>query len=327
MKLRYCLILFVLTSLFVFSGCAAKSQLMEAASKGEINTVKKLQSERININEKDKNGATALMHAIWSKKPEAAKYLIEAGADVNAKDNYGTPLIYAVDYKQHDVINVLLEKGADIEATDYQGETALVHAALRVVDINSVKILIKAGADINVKSNAYNPPKTLLEALLYELVATDIVGELVNAGASISTPSKGKARLVFFGEEITALNTALVAVENNTLWLQESHQLNLIDVNPGRNKIVVSISHSPDPITSKLRKKTEFSIDTKPDQTYYFRIMQRKIKTAEVLSTALITTITPIIIEGVSGAKPFEISLLENRAAEERIRLIFQTSK
>ena len=75
-------ILIVCAIILAISGCAtSKSALMNAASEGDINTVKKLQAEGRNINEMDSNGSTALMYAIRSKKGDTAKHLIESGAD------------------------------------------------------------------------------------------------------------------------------------------------------------------------------------------------------------------------------------------------------
>jgi len=49
MKIRYTSFLFTLAALLITSGCAAKSALMQASSKGDSQTVQKLIREGANI--------------------------------------------------------------------------------------------------------------------------------------------------------------------------------------------------------------------------------------------------------------------------------------
>jgi N-acyl-D-amino-acid deacylase len=70
---------------------------------------------------------TALLMAAPFGPPELIAKLIEAGADVNAKDVRGmTPLMLAVatDRQDKTVIRMLLEHGADVDAKSNLGETA-----------------------------------------------------------------------------------------------------------------------------------------------------------------------------------------------------------
>ncbi len=333
MKLRYFLALFVLTLSLLLSSCtASKSQLMNAASEGDIGTLRQLQAEGKDINEKDSKGTTALMYAIKSKKSEAAKYLIDAGADINNKDSYFTPLIYAVYYQQNELINILLKKGANTEARDYSGETALIHAALRIGDIDSVKMLISAGADVNVKSNYYIPPRSLLELLVDagRPALNNIIAELINAGADISVPTNGKARLVFFAEGLQrssalarAAESASISVGEDIRYIYPESVFNFFDVNPGNNKITISILTSTLP--SMLRKKTELSIDTKPNNTYYFVIFKRGTSSTEVASHVLLGEIVPLVMEGITGKTPFGISQIQEQAAKEKIKSLLKS--
>jgi len=59
-----------------------------------------------------------------------SKAMIEHGADVNAKDNYGyTVLILAARNGHTEIVELLIERGADIEAMNNDGNTALIQAA------------------------------------------------------------------------------------------------------------------------------------------------------------------------------------------------------
>ena len=93
---------------------------------------------------------------------EVIKWLIEAGANVNAKtqDNYGDiPLLLDIlsdrSFDKKDcfkIIPLLLNAGADINAKNTYGyeRTALSYAVERI-DYDLVKMLIEAGADVNAK--------------------------------------------------------------------------------------------------------------------------------------------------------------------------------
>ena len=79
------------------------------------------------------------------------RLLLEAGADKEAKNNYGrTPLIIAAQKGREAVVRLLLEAGADKEAKSNDGNTPLIrrrsngHEAV-------VPLLLEAGADKEAK--------------------------------------------------------------------------------------------------------------------------------------------------------------------------------
>ena len=74
--------------------------------------------------------------------------LISAGADVNA--GFNTPLHLAAAIGSSEVAEVLLEAGADIGARDDNGATPL-HRAAAEGDPGVVSLLLKAGADANAR--------------------------------------------------------------------------------------------------------------------------------------------------------------------------------
>ena len=63
--------------------------LMKAASKGDIEEIRKLLKEGVaDVNAKSSEyGMTALMYAAGNGHTEAIRELVKAGADVNARDN------------------------------------------------------------------------------------------------------------------------------------------------------------------------------------------------------------------------------------------------
>ena len=82
---------------------------------------------------------------------EAVKQHIAAGADVNAKDDYGlTPLHFAAGAGHKEIVELLIAKGADVNTKDSDGETHL-HWAIRLGNTEIAELLIANGADVNAK--------------------------------------------------------------------------------------------------------------------------------------------------------------------------------
>ena len=95
-----------------------------------------------------------------SKNVDASKikYLIERGADVNAKEQYGqTPLHYASYYNHIETTELLIERGADVEAKD-EWEMTPLHWASCKNRIETAKLLIEKGADLEAKCNKGKTP-------------------------------------------------------------------------------------------------------------------------------------------------------------------------
>jgi ankyrin repeat protein len=106
-------------------------ELIKASEYNYLEKVKQLLEEGADVNAKDDFGKTALMWACEYGYKEIAELLIEKGADLNAQDKYGlTALIYATKWSQKEVVKLLLEKGADMNIKDKDGRTALWYAFL-----------------------------------------------------------------------------------------------------------------------------------------------------------------------------------------------------
>ncbi len=98
---------------------------------------------------------TALIQASKTGGRELVQALIEAGADVNARDLSGsqfdeTALIYAAKEGHNEVIKLLLTADADADIQDRNKKTALIWA-LENGHPDSATLLIEAGANVNAK--------------------------------------------------------------------------------------------------------------------------------------------------------------------------------
>ena len=98
------------------------------------------------VNAKDNDGFTRLHAAAKDGNAEMIPVLVKAGADVHAKDNIcWTPLHWAAGNGKAEVIPVLVKAGADVHAKDKFGKTPLDWAKLEK-RWNAARLLEKHGA-------------------------------------------------------------------------------------------------------------------------------------------------------------------------------------
>ncbi len=92
--------------------------------------------------------------AIMSHNLEIVKQHIEAGTDINIKDQMSgsTPLISAVAFGKTDIAKALIDAKADLTIKNNDGATAL-HTAAFFCRVEIVQLLIDAKADKTAKNN------------------------------------------------------------------------------------------------------------------------------------------------------------------------------
>jgi ankyrin repeat protein len=124
--------------------------------------VRKILSFHPRLELRNQEGQTALF-AVGDSRPsdkdgdrvECARLLIQAGANVNARDGDGnTPLHENLD---DDVNEELLKHGANVNARNHDGETPI----FTNVSDQCVRLFIDHGADLNLRNNK---GQTALEA-------------------------------------------------------------------------------------------------------------------------------------------------------------------
>jgi ankyrin repeat protein len=97
-----------------------------AALQGRMDVIRQHIEAGSDLNEKDEYGSTPLIIAITFGKTEVARALIEAGADLAITNNEGSsPLHIAAFFCRTEIVEALLDKGADKNAKNIGGSTAL----------------------------------------------------------------------------------------------------------------------------------------------------------------------------------------------------------
>jgi outer membrane protein assembly factor BamB len=154
-------------------------ELMAAARKGDPAAVRKLLDDGADVNARTEYGATALHFACDKGHLEVVKLLIDRQADVNARDKFysATPLTWASMRKHAAVVGALLEAGAT-------GGDGVLLSAARGGDIEMARAVIEKG----------KPKPETLTAALKAAGKPELIDLLNKAGAKPPEPSKGDAK-------------------------------------------------------------------------------------------------------------------------------------
>ncbi|PIA45208.1 hypothetical protein AQUCO_01700623v1 [Aquilegia coerulea] len=155
-----------------------------AAVKGRTNICKYLLEElKLNVDEKDSEDCSPLLHASLEGHLSTVEYLIESGADPRALNNHNTTALHLATLEGHiEVMHLLLSKGADVNAQSDIGTPLQVAAQL--CKPNTLKLLLDHGADPNLVSLI---PSPLDFSLSRSLECTKL---LIQAGAD---PNGGRS--------------------------------------------------------------------------------------------------------------------------------------
>ena len=150
--------LFSNISAFAQNGKLTKDEraLLDAAKNGKVKNVERLLKKDININVADTEGAknTALIYAAGSGHKDVVKTLVDAGADINARNEEGETAIiksvFAINFEQingknynnyNEIIDILINENANLKYETSNKQTALMLApnGLRSKLIKKVK--------------------------------------------------------------------------------------------------------------------------------------------------------------------------------------------
>ena len=101
--------------------------IWSAAAEGNLNSVKEHLAKGLDINAKGGTlKSSALVSATLYDQVKMTEFLIQSGADVNAKgDDGGTALHAAAFLGQYEIAKLLIQNGADVNARNNEGETVI----------------------------------------------------------------------------------------------------------------------------------------------------------------------------------------------------------
>jgi ankyrin repeat protein len=125
--------------------------LSQACTNASFEFVRLLLKSGANPNTAIATGETPLMTCAKTGNADAVRLLVEYGAAVNAKEpaQSQTALMWAAAERHPDVVSALVAAHADLRAHSKEGFTP-IHFAARVGGLESVKLLLAAGVDVNI---------------------------------------------------------------------------------------------------------------------------------------------------------------------------------
>lgn len=150
-----------------------------------------LRVPRLEIDQANAQGETALMFAAVKGSLEWAQRLVKQGAQVRRANGW-TPLHYAASGQEPGVVGFLLDAGSDIDAVGPEGSTALMLAA-RYGDERIVDLLLNRGADPRLK-NPYGAVAADYARVAGRDRLAARLGSLAGAGMPPSIPSARQTR-------------------------------------------------------------------------------------------------------------------------------------
>ena len=145
------LLLLAVTSLGATTG---EVRLVEAAKNQDKDAVRALVQQRVDVNARQPDGATALHWAAHWDDVQTAALLLGAGANPNTVTDLGVaPLYLACLNGSARMVETLLMAGADANSTRPTGETALMTCS-RTGNVDAAKALLARSADVQAKEVA-----------------------------------------------------------------------------------------------------------------------------------------------------------------------------
>ena len=166
-----------------------------------------LSNEEVQVNAMCDNWTPLMSVARWNSSTEVITALINAGAEVRKRGQYGwTPLMNAaIGNPNPEVITALIQRGADINSRDDIEWTPLIGAAKFNPNPEVITTLINAGADVKARNEIGQIP--LMGAAGRRNHANlEVITVLLAAGADAKAKDKDGKTALDYAKANAALN-------------------------------------------------------------------------------------------------------------------------
>ena len=198
----------------------AGEEIHQAAKAGDVERLRALLAKDAKLIEsRDEQGRMPLHCAVQEKRAAAVDLLLEKGADIGARDaEKSTPLHLAARAADVTLVKRLLAAGADPNAREMRGRTALFLACGPGNDLETVRVLVAAGAEVNDISPRRE--NILLSTLYYG--KKEIIEFLLDSGARLPDDARSIGTALFVsasnGQERVFRLAAAAAEKKGMAW-------------------------------------------------------------------------------------------------------------
>jgi ankyrin repeat protein len=164
-------------------------QIAGAIRSGDIQALEHYIKSGWNVNTLLLNKVPPLYIAVEAEQRDMVNALLRYGAEANSRNNKYISLIKAAKLDNFNLVLRLIEAGADVNARNAYGVTALFYPAMSG-NREIAKLLLEYGANVNdallepLVESAFNNTTVLMLAVLFG--HTDIVTLLIKAGADVN---------------------------------------------------------------------------------------------------------------------------------------------
>ena len=165
---------------------AATSDVADAVMRGDSVAVRRLLTQKADVNAPQADGATALHWAVNQGDFATVDLLLNSGANVKVANGFGaTPLSMAAENGDPAIVKRLLDAGADANERMGNSDTALMMAS-RTGNVATMQLLLDRGADVNAKETARGTTALMWAVAQRHPAAVQL---LVDRGADVSASS------------------------------------------------------------------------------------------------------------------------------------------
>ncbi|CAN0551452.1 unnamed protein product, partial [Ectocarpus sp. 8 AP-2014] len=182
------------------------------ASEGQALCISELLLGGADMDVVDHHGLTSLFRAAANNRLEAVQELLAAGANyILRTNNTLSPLEIAANRGHADVVKALLDKdSSEVDATNGHGWTALHHAAFVDGPVrdngDAVRVLLRAGADVNVKTTDDSCSTPLHLAVDRRMASDGTIRALLEGGANVHARAGDDDRPLHLACRLSSVN-------------------------------------------------------------------------------------------------------------------------
>lgn len=174
-----------------------------AAALGKKPALDALINLGVDLNQADTEGFGALSRAIQLRRSDIALALIAAGANINTSAY--APLNLAYDTNQMKIFEALIKAAVNVNITHEKSGQALLIELIKKEKISYAKLVIEAGANLNIADAEGNSPLVMCA----KQTTPDLVSPLLARGLSVETSdTTGKTLMQIAHQNIMARLTS-----------------------------------------------------------------------------------------------------------------------